>query len=490
MGLNLESTISLNSASFERGMNRVVGSVSSVAKQMVVGAIGVYAIEKAIFSTIETSKELVNESKRMGVTVEQLQVMRKAASGANVEMDALATTMEKLNTFRGKALGGGADSAMALKQASQLGITPQMLKQSNAQDILFNVIGKKIKEVNPQDIAAPLREVLGRGYGQLIPLLTKDMDALQKKMESLGMIISSKTAYELKEFDTQLNSVKNILVSVMAPALVGMAEFILDTFTGSGIIGQAVEGLIFKIDELTGRNNLASVNGFSATDRAEAAAYALDLLSKSITDNKGEKNGKLKTVSDFNRLVEEASRQSLTPDDRKMPITSGIFSDMKASTPSEIKAYLSSLIQPVADVVSGASKASGGTMDGLRASIKSFKDSYKNFQVKPVDFEGLAGAQAHGGRIESDSRVMVGNFLGSNTGAVHAAARMEQHSATSVALLRSVNNTLQKIQVQLPKAYTRDPGHWSKDNPGAASINPSLNQPHYDGIMSLFNVPN
>ena len=280
MGLNLESTISLNSSSFERGMNRVAGSVSSVVKQMVVGAIGVYAIEKAIFSTIETSKELVNESKRMGVTVEQLQVMRKAASGANVEMDALATTMEKLNVFRAKALGGGSESATALKQAAQLGITLAMLKSSSAQDILFKAIGNKLKEVNPQAIAGPLREVLGRGYGQLIPLLTKDLDALQKKMESLGMIISGKTAYELKEFDTQLNSIKNILVSALAPALVSMAEFILDTFTGSGIIGQAVEGFIFKIDELTGRNNLASVNGFSATDRAEAAAYALDLLNK------------------------------------------------------------------------------------------------------------------------------------------------------------------------------------------------------------------
>lgn len=475
MGLNLESTISLNSASFERGMHKVANSVGSSIKQFAIGAIGVYTLEKAFYSTIETSKELVNESKRMGVTVEQLQVMRKAASGANVEMDALATTMEKLNTFRGKALGGGSESATALKQAAALGISPEMLKSSSAQDILFNAIGKKLKEVNPQTIAAPLREVLGRGYGQLVPLLTKDMDALQKKMESLGMIISTKTAFELKEFDTQINSIKNILVSALAPAMVSFAEFILDTFTGSGILGKAVEGLIFKFQELTGNSDLngyTSKNGeeFSAKQRADAASEALTLMQQN------------KKAGDFRAALIAQENQPLTPDDHASAIRPGIFGDMPAGGQEKMFHYFQGLIQPVADASNQAGKKSTETMDGLRALIQAFKDSYKKGAVQPLDFTPLEGAQAKGGRTESDALVRVGNFLGSNIGAVHSAARMEQYSKSTVELLRGVNQTLKTIQIQLPKSNFNGNGSLDGRMKNGASA--------YSGIMSLMDVPN
>ena len=473
MGLNLESTISLNSASFERGINRVSSSIGSVVKQFVVGAIGVYAIEKALFATIQTAKDLTNESKRMGVTVEQLQVMRKAASGANVEMDQLAVTMEKLNTFRGKALGGGSESAAALKQAAQIGITPDMLKNSSAQDILFNAIGKKLKEVNPQTIAAPLREVLGRGYGALVPLLTKDMDALQKKMESLGMIISSKVAFELKEFDTQLNSIKNILLSVVAPAMVSFAEFILDTFTGSGVLGKAVEGLIFKSRKYIGESDLPAYSGkdingkdapFSAKDRAAAAAEALSIMQKSKTPD--EFRSKL-SAAEGNGMVCGLTSLSFFPMAVSSRIKPGIFH------------YFQGLIQPVADASNQAGKKSTEVMDGLRESIKSFKDSYKKYSAKPLDFAPLEGAQAKGGRIASDSLVKVGNFLGSNVGAVHAAARMEQYSKTTVELLRNVDKTLKVIQVKLPAGYENDPGHWGHGGKGYMNL-----------LSSLLDVPN
>jgi len=473
MGLNLESTISLNAASFERGMNKVTSSVAAGIKNFALGAIGVYALEKAFYSTIETSKELVNESKRMGVTVEQLQVMRKAASGANVEMDALATTMEKLNTFRGKALGGGSESAAALKQAAALGITPDMLKSSSAQDILFNAIGKKLKEVNPQTIAAPLREVLGRGYGQLVPLLTKDMDALQKKMESLGMIISTKTAFELKEFDTQINSIKNILVSALAPAMVAFAEFILDTFTGDGILGKAVDGILFMINEkklLSEIPDYTSSNGV-VTKPSDRAAMAGQVLNEMRAH---QKSGDPFSLFKAN-MMDNVYWSGMTGRGGTVA-----FGDDKSRNYDEELKYLGSIMLPVTEASKDAAGKTDATMNGIRELIKSFKDSYKKYEVKPLDFTPLEGAQAKGGRIESDSLVKVGNFLGSNIGAVHSAARMEQYSKTTVELLRSVNQTLKTIQVKLP----------TKNFGGNGSLDGRMkNSSDYSGIMSLMDIP-
>jgi hypothetical protein len=225
MGLKLEAEIGLNAASFQRGITQVNNSISNTVKSYALGAVGVYSIEKAFAKTLETVKELYNESKRMGVSVENLQVMRKAAASAGVEMSTLAGAMEKLNVARSKALGG---DSKALASFGALGVSKERLETAPAEDIIFGEISKKIKSVNPQDIAAQLRDVMGRGYGEMVPLMAKDMDALRDKMQRMGMIISSETVAELKQFDAAINSLKNLLVGYLADALAGFGEGLMD----------------------------------------------------------------------------------------------------------------------------------------------------------------------------------------------------------------------------------------------------------------------
>jgi uncharacterized protein (DUF433 family) len=221
MGLKLEAEIGLNAASFQRGITQVNNSISNTVKSYALGAVGVYSIEKAFAKTLETVKELYNESKRMGVSVENLQVMRKAAASAGVEMSTLAGAMEKLNVARSKALGG---DSKALASFGALGVSKERLETAPAEDIIFGEISKKIKSVNPQDIAAQLRDVMGRGYGEMVPLMAKDMDALREKMQRMGMIISSETVAELKQFDAAINSLKNLLVGYLAQALASFGD--------------------------------------------------------------------------------------------------------------------------------------------------------------------------------------------------------------------------------------------------------------------------
>lgn len=230
MGLDLKATIGLDATHFERGMNKAKGLANDFAgslKSYVVGAIGVTSIGLAFEKTIESAKELVNQSKRMGVSIEQLQVLKKAASSAGMELQDLAGIFEKLNVFRAKALSGGKEGEKSINSAAQLGISKNMLANMDAVQLLFGPIRDKIKTVNPQEIAAPLRELLGRGFGPIVPVLSKDLGALQKKMESLGMIMSTETAQGLKELDTRLNSMKNILVTTLAPAFLYLGEVVL-----------------------------------------------------------------------------------------------------------------------------------------------------------------------------------------------------------------------------------------------------------------------
>ena len=107
-----------------------------------------------------------------------------------------------------------------------------------------------------------------------------------------------------------------------------------------------------------------------------------------------------------------------------------------------------------------------------------------NNNPKP-DFSATADTAKNmkgGGKIESDSLVKVGNFLGSNVGAVHSAARMEQYSKSTVELLRGVNQTLKTIQIQLPKSNFGGNGSLDGRMNNASSV--------YSTIMSLMDVPN
>src|SRR6202142_3383334 len=58
-GLNLAATISLDGSGFERGMARIGASAASGIKNLIAGAVGVYALEAAFRKTIDTADELV-----------------------------------------------------------------------------------------------------------------------------------------------------------------------------------------------------------------------------------------------------------------------------------------------------------------------------------------------------------------------------------------------------------------------------------------------
>src|SRR6185312_11847101 len=95
--------IGLDGSGFERGLRKIGSDAAASVKNLAVQAFGIYAIEQAIAKTVETATDLVNESKRLSLTVEQLQLLRQAAKNGSVEMDTLATAFERLDVARAKA---------------------------------------------------------------------------------------------------------------------------------------------------------------------------------------------------------------------------------------------------------------------------------------------------------------------------------------------------------------------------------------------------
>lgn len=429
MALNLKSEITLDSSKFEAGINKVTSSVASSVKAYALGAIGVYSLEKAFYATIETSKELVTASKRMGVSIEQLQVMRKAAASAGVEMEGLAGALEKLNEFRAKALGGGAEGDKALQAAAQVGVSKEDLTKRNAQDILFNVIGKNIRGINPQQLAAPLKEILGKSFGEMIPVITKDMGAIQEKMESLGMIISTKTAKELVAFNSAMGTFKNIMVTALAPVVAGLAEKFLELLSNGSLVSKAFEGLVFWWREFSGEGkkkaNLA--NKLQSTFESQQKAIPKDKLTMSLISQ----NGGNVTNAAAEAAVQDIKSYGSETEKMLLKDFKGEFGDKDFA--KKFSAFLGSLRGDASKSVADNSNASASVIEGIQETLKNWKNTKD--ETPAPDFTAEIGAneapkQQKGGLQKADSMVSVGNFLGTNVGLMNGISnRMEKHAA-------------------------------------------------------------
>jgi len=231
MALKLMAEVALDGSGFERGLHRIGHAATHNLKSLVVGAFGVYSIHQAIHKTVETAEELVTASRRLNITVEQLQVMRQAAKENGVEFGKLAGAFERLNVAREKALGSGPTAAKAMAAFARLGVSADQLRSQSAAQLFSGPIRQKVMGSDSQDIIKPLRDIFGRGGGELIPLLKVDFEELQHKMENLGSIMSTETAVKLRYLADEFGLLSNIIALQTGPALLSLAEIIF-SFVG------------------------------------------------------------------------------------------------------------------------------------------------------------------------------------------------------------------------------------------------------------------
>src|SRR5450759_909349 len=90
----------LDGSGFERGLAKLGAAGAAGLKNFVVGAFGVYSVQQALSKTVESCTELVNASSKLGMSVEQLQLLRQAAKEGGVEFEKLVSSVNKLAAIR------------------------------------------------------------------------------------------------------------------------------------------------------------------------------------------------------------------------------------------------------------------------------------------------------------------------------------------------------------------------------------------------------
>ena len=388
MGLRLESTLSLNSSEFTRGIAGARNSVTDFVKNAAVAAIGIGAISSAIHRTFETADELVNAADKMDMTVEQVQVLRKAAKDAGKEFEDMAGAIGKVNEARAKALGGDSKAKAAF---TALGVSGGELRSKSGADILVGSIADKVKSTNADQIMLPLKEVLGKGGKEVVGVLKTDFKGLEADMKNAGAIMEDGLARQLDSIGDQFNTLGMIITSQLAPALLAFAKWAYEVINkGGGKVAKYSAGAGSLYSQTGG---LGKFIGFVAS-------------------------------TDWNLLK---GKMGLSHDPQ------GAINARYGVNPKEIAARMGEAEQP--------------WMKGLKDFQNRLADAANAGKRPKKDYSHVEALSSIGkARESSDSLIKVGNFLGASRGVIgNAQAMLAQHTAQTAINTKRTADELGKL---------------------------------------------
>jgi hypothetical protein len=219
-------------------------------------------------------------------------------------------------------LGGGPSAQNYLRAFQALGISMAQLQTMPASQIISGTLAAKIKSTNPEEIAGPLREVFGRGFGQFIPVLKTDFDELGNKMRKTGALIESDMAAKLTAIGTEFDLVGRIITANLAPALLALAEwaYTLALKTGGKIAGGAAYvggattgmtlrdwGLISSALGTSGGTAIFSSETRKALYKAYQAAFGAENQKAGRAAMTAAEKPYDKSLSDFNEMLKKAA---------------------------------------------------------------------------------------------------------------------------------------------------------------------------------------
>jgi len=400
------ATIGLDSSKFEKGMHHVKESALDNIKTFAMAAIGVGAVEQAFERTFETAGKLVDEAQRLDITVEQVQLLKQAAKDAGAEFDAVASSLEKINLARAKALGGGAEGSKMLETFAKFGISKEDLLNKGASELFTGKISQTVKSNNIEEITAPLKEILGKGAGQLVATMKTDFDELGDKMKSMGAIMSNDTAAKLDKLGDEFELITKIIVTQLGPAILAFTEWAWKAILKTG-----------------------------GTLAAGGAA---------IGDIAGQK-GWVKTAEIASDLIGQGFKDVIT-----------------GKSDKEIMANRDTLLKSSGVDVESVKDASKAAAEPWLDSLEEFKRSMADVAEKLANppKHNFQEANESGGKPaiktrstpqkEADSLVRIGNFLGTNVGAMNGANNRLQKAAIDTAA--NTKQTAMLLKMALERA--------------------------------------
>src|SRR3569623_80346 len=255
-------------ASLEESMDRAGKSVASLENRFVsmgrtvsgalaglgvgIGVGGLAAIAK---SGIDAADSLNDMSQRLDVSVKALASFKLAADQSGTSLDSDGAGIARLSNSIGEAEGGNKQLAQALQS---LGITARDPKEA-----FFQLADAVQKTDAPNKRAALLSQMLGKSYGELVPLLSQGSNALResaKQSESFAEAMS-RLAPDADKFNDQLATLKINAAGAAAEGLVPLVKELNEVFDRIKLVKDLIDagGLSNAITITAGTSEISTV---------------------------------------------------------------------------------------------------------------------------------------------------------------------------------------------------------------------------------------
>ena len=260
---------------------RVIGRGLTVAL-----ATSTAAITAATIKGINSIDQLAKESDKLGVAIDQLQLLRHAADLTGVASNQLGTGLQRMTRRVSEAAKGTGEAKDALKE---LRLNAQDLAKLSP-DEQFLEVGKAMREVANQGdrvrLAMKLFDSEGVGLVNTLRLTEGELGKMKSELTALGVIIDREGAAKVersKDAFTRLSQVftgfSNSLAIELAPLLTMLGEELVRLSVNAGnfrgqiqtAVGATVAGFGMTVDLfrdvhvalLTGQRGFAAIGQFS-----------------------------------------------------------------------------------------------------------------------------------------------------------------------------------------------------------------------------------
>jgi hypothetical protein len=174
--------LGLNASGYEVGIQRAQAATKRLEKSLNEGSfaktlqryLGPAAIGVALKSTIDLGSQFADMAARAGTSTDAIQQWSYAAKQNGTDINSVVGFFEKLGVAREEALQGNEESIASF---ARLGVTLDDLKSKRIEDI-GKQIGNTVKQGDIQKLIGALRDVGGKGAGELVTAFKAGLDGL------------------------------------------------------------------------------------------------------------------------------------------------------------------------------------------------------------------------------------------------------------------------------------------------------------------------
>jgi len=239
-----------NLQKLQSGAAKLTSTFGALGLAVSVGGLAAFAK-----SGIDAADALNDMSQRLGVSVKDLAGFKLAAEQSGTSLEGVGKAIQKLGLSMGQAEQGLTTQAKALKT---LGITARDPKEA-----FFQLADAVANSNDPIKTNAALNDVLGRSYGELLPLLNQGSDALResaKQSETFAEAMA-KLAPDADKFNDQLAQMKINAAGVAGTLLSELVPALNDVFERIGLVKDLIGagGLFNTLVTTAGTSDLGEV---------------------------------------------------------------------------------------------------------------------------------------------------------------------------------------------------------------------------------------